>query len=65
MADILDQADDAVEMLLRASISTKKKAGPQADGTCHNCGEHIADGLRWCDTDCRDDWTKREARSAQ
>jgi predicted nucleic acid-binding Zn ribbon protein len=29
-------------------------------GECHFCGEEVADGLRFCGPDCRDDFQAEE-----
>lgn len=36
----------------------RKPDGPQATGRCLCCGKPLANGVRWCDADCRDDWEK-------
>ena len=52
-----------------SAITVCPKCGADADGTCKacsaavvsvciECGKHIAQGLRWCDKDCRDDWQR-------
>lgn len=34
-------------------------------GECHNCSEPLADDLRFCDVDCRDDYEKIKRSRAQ
>lgn len=38
-----------------------KPVGPAPNGRCHYCDDLVADDQRWCDTACRDEWT-REVR---
>lgn len=56
MADIIDLGNEAAETFLRAALSTREETGPRPNGRCHNCGEPLRGSLRWCDSDCRDDW---------
>ncbi len=60
MADIIDDAEKLNEIYLKSALSNKKKEGPKAKGSCHNCDEPLAHGIRFCDSWCRDDWQKRE-----
>lgn len=62
MADYADDASALEEVLTNAALASKKKEGPAATGCCLNCGEPLADGRRWCDAACRDDYEYREAR---
>lgn len=65
----MDEADIAqplIEARIEAGIKAASEAkGPEATGHCLNCGEELADGARWCDADCRDDWQKRESARAR
>jgi hypothetical protein len=58
IADPLDRAAAETESFIAAAASFRKPEGPVANGTCHNCGAHLAEGLRWCGKDCMDDWEK-------
>lgn len=58
MADIIDDANEAAETHLRASISHRMPTGPEANGYCYNCNEKLESAQRWCDAACRDDWEK-------
>lgn len=60
MADIIDMANDTADVFKDAALSNRKAEGPRANGFCHNCGEPVAGGLRFCDADCRDDWQARQ-----
>jgi hypothetical protein len=59
MADIIDDGNETAELLLRAALAKKHKAGPEATGCCLNCETPLPRGLRWCDRDCRDDYLIR------
>lgn len=43
------------DALMRAS---RKPAGPQPTGRCLWCDEPVAEGVRWCCVDCRDEWQR-------
>lgn len=65
----MDEADIA-QPLIEARIEAGIKAASEAKwleatGRCLNCGEELADGARWCDADCRDDWQRRESARAR
>jgi hypothetical protein len=65
MADEIDRANDEAERFLARSIHNNQTARPVllACGQCHYCGEGVAEGLRFCDADCRDDYDRlSEAR---
>jgi len=60
--DDADLSDLKQEELLRRQIAytmTKKPELP-ATGECYNCEEELPPGARFCDSDCRDDWEKRQ-----
>lgn len=65
MADEADLANDEHERHLAALLLNARHAAKQRElaavGTCHNCEEPLAEGLRFCDADCRDDFAKRSA----
>ena len=56
--DIADLAQIQVERLAHQELSARKPAAPPATGACLWCDAPLADGRRWCDTDCRDDWER-------
>ena len=59
MSDEADLGNERAERLLGLSlarISTQPEATPT--GVCLNCGEPVSELMRWCDTDCRNDWSK-------
>lgn len=60
--DIADQAQCIEERLRERQVAAARTRGQPrdaADGACRNCGAPVAAGRRWCDADCRDDWTHR------
>lgn len=60
MADEADIANERVELIISTALKVRRPIGPVPNGRCYNCAEPVADGLRWCDNDCRDDWQKRK-----
>lgn len=59
MADEIDRAQTHIEMMAEENIrASKKPEGPRPTGYCLHCDEPVAEGHRWCDTECRDDWAK-------
>lgn len=60
MADELDLASDR-EQLARDKAVANIQAKPPvavATGVCLECGEPVAQGVRWCCPECRDDWAR-------
>lgn len=60
--EIIDRAQEEVERQLERSLQLARNQSVKhhAVGHCLNCEEPLADGMRWCDADCRDDFLKRE-----
>lgn len=67
MADIADDADGVIENSVQGAIAAARRAGPviAPRGYCLNCGAtELPDGsvwpaaYRWCDDDCRVDWSR-------
>lgn len=57
MADEIDIANDRAAMdLERALAAARGIPGPEATGCCLWCEEPVAEGRRWCNAACRDDW---------
>lgn len=54
--DDIDNAQEQMERDLDTALRLRRPEGPAAIGECLWCGEPLADGRRWCDADCRDDW---------
>lgn len=64
MADIADLAEHQEELLRQAALAHRKPTVTPR-GTCHNCDEPLADGLLFCDADCRADYDHRTTRQQQ
>ena len=69
MADFADlgadreEKDRALALNVRAlALKVRAPEGPSATGMCLCCGEPLADGLRWCDAECRDVWQAEQRR---
>jgi len=62
MADVGDQAHQVSEFFLRTSLADCDRAlmVAQATGRCLWCNEPLADGRRWCDAECRDEWERHQ-----
>lgn len=62
-ADPLDIASQteaaAVNLGIQSARIKAMKPEFEAIGACLNCGEHLDDGIRFCDSYCRDDFVKR------
>jgi RimJ/RimL family protein N-acetyltransferase len=63
MADEIDRANDEAERFLARALqqNAASRAVLTACGQCHFCLEPVADGLRFCDADCRDEFDRRSA----
>lgn len=68
-ADSMDRAAVESERLLEEQLRVARSTQPTAlpcIGECHNCGEGLEPGHRFCDSDCRDDFEKiQRSRSHQ
>jgi hypothetical protein len=65
MADEIDRANDEAELFLARALQQNMDARRrlEAKGQCLFCREPLAEGLRFCDADCRDDFDRlSEAR---
>lgn len=64
MGDESDKASDLEEWDREISKKQRRDEGPTATGYCLNCGPAVPleDGRRWCDIECRDDWSKHNER---
>ena len=66
MADEFDKASEFEQLLLDSLLymqSKKPKEEAAATGQCLYCEEPLPVGLRWCDSDCRDDWEYEQKRN--
>lgn len=60
-ADPVDRAVVEQERILEEQLRLARQAPVEHlayIGCCHNCREPLADSLRFCDVDCRDDYEK-------
>lgn len=64
--DIIDQANDRVEMDLRIALSVARTAPAPLPyiGKCHNCGAPLPESMRYCDKQCCEDHEHRLKRQA-
>ena len=62
MADEVDRAAQEEEMLLAEAIKARRPTGPVPTGRCLWCDEIVGDTMRWCDTECRDQWERAANR---
>jgi len=62
MSDFCDDASKASEMFLSVALANRRTDGPPPKGFCYNCTEPLDGDLRFCDSDCRDDWIILSAR---
>jgi hypothetical protein len=60
MADIIDLANDIADADRERCINSARLfKAPVGIGMCLNCDADVAGDNRWCDTDCQEDWAKR------
>ncbi len=60
MADLFDLASEREEMDRDLALRVRKPEGPEATGSCLECGEPVDEGRRWCmGVECRDRWERR------
>ena len=62
MTDIAEKAEQQEELYRQAALALRKPSGPEFTGRCRNCNEELEPPKRWCDLDCREDWSRREER---
>jgi hypothetical protein len=54
--DIIDQANDVAEQMLRAQLTIRKPSSLLPAGACHYCDEPLKNmNQLFCDADCRED----------
>lgn len=61
----IELAESRMQMELEAGIAAaaRKPREVESTGACHECGEELPGGRRFCDRDCLDTWQLR--RDAQ
>lgn len=59
--DIADLAQEIEHLPVTAAIAAARNHTDTIPpcGQCYNCQASVPDGHRFCDADCRDDYTKR------
>lgn len=63
MGDLVDEGNDNAARGLESAINkVRAEAGKVLvpKGRCYMCDADVADGVRFCDAGCRDDWDKQE-----
>jgi hypothetical protein len=58
--DDADAADLTQQQHLDRAMSRRHATLPSV-GTCYSCAERVAEGRRFCDSDCLSDWERIEA----
>jgi predicted nucleic acid-binding Zn ribbon protein len=63
--DIADRAQQLEEAARQAALTYRQRidAPVAGDGVCLNCEEPLADGQRFCDQSCRDDFARLQAKA--
>lgn len=64
--DEADRADEERESSLQLALSKALRAAdkvPRSSGKCLWCEEPVAQGRRWCNSECREDWERSCRRS--
>ena len=58
MTDMYDQASDREHLDRDLAIAAARTANPAANATGHClwCNAALGHGMRWCDSECREDW---------
>ena len=65
MTDIFDLATEREEMDREIALRARKQEGPEATGSCLECGEPVDEGRRWCPgVECRDQWELKAKMAA-
>lgn len=60
-ADVNDLASDLEQAERDYAIqSARNYRSPIATGLCLYCSSEVGSGMRWCNSDCRNDWERIE-----
>jgi hypothetical protein len=65
MSDDADRSQERMEHEdnIRRLYSKRPSLEALPTGSCLNCGEDLHEiGQRWCDADCREDWSVRQQK---
>lgn len=59
--DLIDRAAAHADAMREAAIVSARRGAPSlpARGECFNCEAPLANGLRFCDTYCMEDWQRQ------
>lgn len=62
--EIIDRAQQEIELELERGIAKARmqETRYRPIGICLYCSEPLAKDLRWCDSDCRDDFFKYDVK---
>lgn len=59
MSDEIDRASDLEQSSRDYAIeSARQYKSPVATGLCLFCSAEVASGMRWCNTECRNDYER-------
>ena len=61
MSDIVDDANDRIEVEMSRLLQTKRYSAMRPAGACHYCAELLRGDRLFCDTDCRDSYDREAA----
>lgn len=61
MADIIDNANDRIEIEMGRLLQSKRYSAMQPTGQCHYCSESVRSNLLFCDSECRDEYDREAA----
>ncbi|MFT3758456.1 hypothetical protein [Thauera sp.] len=59
-ADIAAEREQIDTALAIEAARKRSASSPVPCGRCYNCDEFLAEGLTFCNADCRDDWQLRK-----
>ena len=67
MCDIIDRASEREQYDRDLAIANAAQHAPTlpACGQCYNCLTELPEGVRFCDSDCRNDYANRKAAEAR
>lgn len=67
MSDEVDMASDQEQAMRDAAIRNASMftSSQKVCGKCLNCGEELKADLRWCNSDCREDFEHRNEQPAR
>lgn len=63
--DEADRAQDHMEREQRGLLAQRKPSGPVATGRCNYCRAVVAQGLRFCDALCAQDYETEQDKLAR